>query len=363
MYKYLSQTLTFIHTYIFSHSHGHHFVSTNYYLFLYDKTSVLIAFLLRDIISKITTKVMKMEQTKWIEKIKKIKKENHVLILAHYYVDEMVQEVADFVGDSYYLSQIALKQKQNTIVFCGVRFMGESAKILNPHKKIILVETSADCPMAHMVDVEKIKKTRKQYDDLAIVCYINSTPEVKALSDVCVTSSNAVTITKQLKQKNIFFIPDENLGRYVQSQVPEKNFIFNQGFCYVHKNINKDQVLQIKSNIPEAKVLVHPECTMDVLEIGDYIGSTSGIIRYVSESKEQKFIICTEQGILHELKKRNPDKEFFFVTPTSICSDMKKITLQKVYNAIQTLEPEITLDHHLQENAKNALEKMHLLAK
>jgi len=306
--------------------------------------------------------VIDMEQKQWIEKIKTMKQEKDILVLAHYYVDGSVQEVADFVGDSYYLSQMALLQKQQVILFCGVRFMGESAKILNPDKKIIIVDQEADCPMAHMVNKEEIKKIKEQCKDVAIVCYINSTAETKAFSDVCVTSSNAVSIVKQLPEKNIFFIPDGNLGQYVQSQLPEKNIIIHEGYCYVHHNITKEQVKKVKKKVPDAKILAHPECTKEVLEMADYIGSTSGILHYATESVSKRFIICTEKGILHELHKKNPDKIFYFIEPQPSCLDMKKITLPKVYQAIKTLEPEIKINDDVQEEAKKPLERMHTLA-
>ena len=178
-----------------------------------------------------------------VEQIKKLKEEKDVVILAHYYVDGQVQELADYVGDSYYLAKVATKVKEKNILFCGVSFMGESAKLLNPGKKVVMADENADCPMAHMVTVERIAEVRKEYDgDVAVVCYINSTAEIKAVSDVCVTSSNALRVVKKIPQKNIFFVPDNNLGRYVAQQLPDKHFIFNDGFCHVHKSISKEAV-------------------------------------------------------------------------------------------------------------------------
>lgn len=186
--------------------------------------------------------------------IQKLKKEKDAVILAHYYVDGEVQEIADYVGDSYYLAEIATKVPESTIVFCGVSFMGESAKILNPKKRVVMADGHADCPMAHMVDVDKIREVRKEYPDVSVVCYVNSTAEIKAESDVCVTSSNALKIVKNLPNKDIFFIPDENLGRFVASQLPEKHFIFNDGFCHVHKSIHKEELQKAKEAHPEALV-------------------------------------------------------------------------------------------------------------
>lgn len=302
-----------------------------------------------------------MNQDDYIGKIDKLRKEKKAIILAHYYVDESVQKIADFVGDSYYLSKKALDRDENIIIFCGVQFMGESAKILSPHKTVVMADNLADCPMAHMVDEEAIKEIRNKYDDLAVVCYINSTAEIKALSDVCVTSSNALNIVSKLKEKNIFFIPDNNLGRYIASKLPEKNFIFNDGFCHVHTSITKEKVLEAKNLYPDAKVLVHPECTMDVVELADYVGSTAGIIDYATNSESEKFIICTEMGILYELKTKNPHKKFYSVGHRQFCPNMKLISLDKVYEALDTLSNQIEIPEELRVKAERALIKMHEL--
>ncbi len=248
-----------------------------------------------------------------IEEIKKLKKEKNAVILAHYYVDGEVQAIADYVGDSYYLSKLATTLKEQVIIFCGVSFMGESAKILNPEKTVVMADEHADCPMAHMVDIETIEKIREENPDTCVVCYVNSAAEIKAHSDVCVTSSNAVRIVKALPAQKIFFIPDNNLGHYVSTQVPEKDFIFHDGFCHVHKSIEKANVLAAKEAHPDALVLTHPECTEDVLEISDFIGSTSEIIEYATKSNQKTFIICTEMGIFYELGQKNPDKKFYSV--------------------------------------------------
>ena len=295
--------------------------------------------------------------------ILKLKKEKNAVILAHYYVDEDVQEVADYVGDSFYLSKVATKVDQDIIVFAGVEFMGESAKILNPEKKVLMPEPGADCPMAHMATKEEILKMREQYDDLAVVCYINSTAELKTYSDVCVTSSNAVKIVKNLPNKNIFFIPDENLGRYIASLVPEKNFIFNDGFCHVHKSITKENVLKAKNAKPNALVLVHPECTMDVLELADYIGSTSGIIDFATNSDASEFIICTEMGVLHELTMKNPNKKFYSVGIRQFCPNMKKVTLEKVRDVLINEDNVVEVSDEVRQKASIPLTRMLELAK
>lgn len=303
-----------------------------------------------------------MEQKKLREAIKKMKKEKKAIILAHYYVDDSVQEIADFVGDSYYLSKVALDRSESIIVFCGVQFMGESAKILNPNKMIIMADEYADCPMAHMIEEEDIQKVKSAYDDLAVVCYINSTARVKALSDICVTSSNALKIVQSLPQKNIFFIPDNNLGRYAASKCPDKNFIFHDGFCHVHTSITKTNVLKAKAVHPDAQVLVHPECTMDVIALADYVGSTAGIIDYATRTNCEKFIICTEMGILYNLKQKNPHKTFYSVGHRPFCPNMKLISLEKVFYALASLKNQVTLPEEITLKAKAALVNMHLIA-
>ncbi len=297
-----------------------------------------------------------------VQKIEQLKKEKDVVILAHYYVDGEVQQIADYVGDSYYLAKLATKVKEKSILFCGVSFMGESAKILNPEKKVVMADQCADCPMAHMVTPERIAEVREQYEDVAVVCYVNSTAEIKAVSDVCVTSSNAIRVVSRMDAKNIFFVPDNNLGRYVAEKLPEKNFIFNDGFCHVHKSITLDNVLEAKKARPEAVVLTHPECTMDVLEVSDFIGSTSEIIDYATKSDAKEFLICTEMGVFFELMQKNPDKKFYSVGHRQFCPNMKLVTLDKVVDALETMEPEVILTEDLMEKAFLPLQKMLELA-
>jgi quinolinate synthase len=296
------------------------------------------------------------------QQIAALKKEKDAVILAHYYVDGPVQEIADFVGDSYYLAKKATTVSERVIIFCGVSFMGESAKILNPDKKVVMADETADCPMAHMVDVDRIKEVRQEYPDVAVVCYVNSTAEIKAVSDVCVTSSNAIKIVKNLPNHDIFFIPDNNLGRYVAKQLPDKHFIFNDGFCHVHKSIHREDVLKAKEVHPEALVLAHPECTEDTLELADFIGSTSQIIDYVTESPEKVFIICTEMGIFYELMQKNPEKKFYSVGHRQFCPNMKKVRLESVLSALQNLAPEVELEEEMRNAAKLPLERMLELA-
>lgn len=288
------------------------------------------------------------------EEIEKLKKEKDAVILAHYYVDGKVQEIADYVGDSFYLSKLATTVKQKNILFCGVTFMGESAKLLNPEKRVV---------MAHMVDVKAIEEVREKHPDAAVVCYVNSSAKIKAHSDVCVTSSNAVDIVRALPQKEIFFIPDNNLGRYAASQIPEKQFIFHDGFCHVHKSITRENVQRAKELHPNALVLAHPECSMDVLQLADFVGSTAQIIDYADKSGKDVFIICTEIGIFYELQQQNPDKKFYSVGHRQFCPNMKKISLDKVLYQLLNMDNSVELDESIMQLARRPLEKMLLLGK
>ena len=292
------------------------------------------------------------------ERIQSLKEKHNAIILAHYYVPDEVQDIADYIGDSFYLSKVAAQTNADILVLCGVSFMGESAKIINPDKTVLMPDLEADCPMAHMADIDKIKELRQQYDDLAVVCYINSTSELKKYSDVCVTSANALKIVRALPNKNIFFVPDENLGKYVASQVPEKHFIFNDGRCPIHAGLTADTLMRTKKAHPEAQVLIHPECTPDTLKLADYIGSTSGIIRYATESSCHSFIICTENGVMHELRKQNPDKEFYLADESFSCPGMKRITLEKVLDVLEHQNHKITVDEQLRKDSMIPLERM-----
>ncbi len=298
-----------------------------------------------------------------VDEIKKLKEEKNAVIMAHYYVPDEVQAIADYIGDSFYLSKVATKVKEDTIVFCGVSFMGESAKILNPSKTVLMPDITADCPMAHMASIETIQQVKSKYEDVAVVCYINSTAELKSYSDVCVTSSNAITIVKALPNKHIFFIPDQNLAHYVASQVPEKHFIFNDGYCPIHKEITSSDVITAKTLHPHAEFLVHPECPPDVLQHADMIGSTSEIIDYASKSEQKEFIIGTESGVLYELTQRNPDKIFYTVTNHQHCMDMKKVTLEKIRNVLVSYEGTIEVSDELRHTANLPLNRMLDLAK
>ena len=292
------------------------------------------------------------------DEIRKLKREKKAVILAHYYVADEVKEIADYVGDSYYLSKAAVGTDAERIILCGVSFMAESAKLLNPDKRVFMPDASADCPMAHMARKNRVLLMREKYEDLAVVCYINSTAEIKACSDVCVTSANAVKIVKKLPNRNLFFIPDGNLGAYVAKQVPEKNIILNEGFCPTHAAITQEEVLATKKAYPQAEFVAHPECTQEVLEEADYIGSTSGMIQYVTESASKEFIIGTETGVFYEIKEKNPDKLFYPVNARQICTNMKKVTLEKVLEVLKSEKNEIFVEEELSLAAMRPLERM-----
>ena len=298
-----------------------------------------------------------------VEEIQKLKREKNAIILAHYYQPVEIQDIADAVGDSYYLSEVARDSKEDIVVLCGVKFMAESAKILSPEKTILMPVLDAGCPMADMATEEGILELKDKYPDAYTVCYINSTATVKSHCDVAVTSSSALDILKNISNKQILFLPDQNLGGYISEFFPEKEFILWDGYCKYHHNIKKEEILNLKKENKDAKVLVHPECTKEVRELGDYVGSTTGIIEYATKSDTKDFIIATEEGVLHELRKRNPNKNFFIPGGKISCIDMKKTTLQNLYDTLLNMKNEVVVDKAVAKKALNCLENMHCLAK
>lgn len=292
------------------------------------------------------------------DEILKLKKERNAVILAHYYQTGDIQDIADFVGDSYALSKQARDNDAEMIVFCGVRFMAESAKILSPEKTVLLPAIGAGCPMADMVTPEDIIDLRKKYPEAAVVTYVNSSAEVKAESDICVTSSNAVKVVKSLKEKQIIFVPDQNLANYVAGQVPEKEIIPFSGYCVVHHRLTVQDAENALKAIPDAKLLVHPECPPEVVKKADYVGSTAGIISEAKRLPDKKLIIGTEMGVLHVLKRENPDKEFYLLAPGLVCSNMKKTKMADVLDAFKYGQYEITLSDEIISRAKKSLDRM-----
>lgn len=300
------------------------------------------------------------------EKICKLKQEKDVVILAHYYVDQEVQKLADFVGDSYALAKKAAETEQKNILFAGVSFMGESAKLLNPDKHVYMLDQTAGCPMADMVTAEQVKEARESYPEAAVVCYVNSSAAVKAESDVCVTSSNAVRVVEKLNQKQIYFIPDQHLAHFAAEMLPEKEFIYHDGYCPTHQKIDRDSLLAAKEKHPEALVLSHPECAKEILELSDYAGSTAEIIHYAKENEAKEYIIATETGVFYQLEEENPEKKFYPVIDCQVCPDMKKNTLSRLEYVLEHIGmedlPEIELDERTMEQAKHPLMQMLKLA-
>lgn len=291
-------------------------------------------------------------------RIAQLKKEKNAIILAHNYQRPEVQDVADFVGDSLGLCMEAQKTDAKVIIFCGVDFMAESAVVLNPGKIVIHPEPNARCPMAAMVDLESLRAEKKNHPDAAVVAYVNTSAAVKAETDVCCTSANAVSVIKSLPNKKIIFVPDCNLAMYVMRSVKDKEIIPWPGYCEVHQNkLQKDKILAMKSQHPNAEVMAHPECTPDVIDIADSVFSTEGMIKHAMTSKAKEFILATEEGICYRMGKMMPDKKFYPI-PGAVCVNMKKITIEKVLASLERLEPRVTLSAEIARKAKIPLERM-----
>jgi quinolinate synthase len=290
-----------------------------------------------------------------IKKINKLKKEKNAVILVHNYQRPEIYKVADFIGDSLGLSKEAVKTDADIIVFCGVDFMAESAKILNPDKKVLIPVRDAHCPMAGMVSREELLQMKKQYPKAAVVSYVNTRADTKAESNICCTSANAVQVVNSLSNQQVIFVPDQNLANYVQSKT-DKEIIPWKGFCYVHNKITANQVKEAKENYPDAKILAHPECKMEVLELSDYICSTSQMIHRAKEDSAKEFIVITEYGMSERLKIEVPDKKFYPIFST--CIQMKKNKLEKVYTSLKKEVHVVDLDEDILKKAKLSLERM-----
>jgi len=291
------------------------------------------------------------------EEIEVLKKERKAIILAHYYQRPEVQDIADFVGDSLQLSQQAAQTDAEVIVFCGVHFMAESAAILSPDKTVLLPDSNAGCPMADMIDAEGLRAYKKRVPGVQVVCYVNTSAEVKAESDICCTSSNAVKVLQSLEGNDILFIPDENLGRYA-ANILERPIKLWPGYCKTHDRLTKDDILKAREKYPLAKVIVHPECREDICQEADYVGSTAGLISYAQNSESHEFIVGTESGILHRLHQVCPDKEFYLASERLTCPNMKMTTLAKVRDALIALSPRVTVKEEIRVRAKEALDRM-----
>lgn len=299
-----------------------------------------------------------------IEKINSLRKEKNAIILSHFYQDDAIQDIADFVGDSLALAQWAAKTKSEIIVLCGVHFMGETAKILSPDKKVLIPDLKAGCSLADSCPADEFGDFVKNNPDHKVISYVNTTAAVKALTDIVVTSSNAKEIVDSLPaNEKIIFGPDKNLGDYI-NKVTGRNMLLWDGACHVHEQFSLDKILELKSQYPEALLLAHPECRKYILEIADHVGSTSSILKYATQSRSKEFIVATEAGILHEMKKQNPDKVFIPAPPEDAscacneCFYMKMNTLEKLYLCLKNEEPEITVNEEVRVRAVKSINKM-----
>ncbi len=299
-----------------------------------------------------------METAALALKIDELRQEKKAIILAHNYQNDEVQDLADVVGDSLILSQTAAKSKAKVIVFCGVHFMAESAAILSPEKTVLFPAENAGCPMADMADASEVLKWRERYPKAAVVAYVNTSAAVKAVSDYCCTSANAVKLVKNIPESEIIFLPDQNLGSYVARQVPEKTVHLWPGYCVTHHQVNPEEVKIVRQLHPEALVLTHPECRPEVTALADFIGSTSQIVKFVKSSQSQKFIIGTEMGIIHGLQKENPDKTFYLLSKGLVCPNMKQTTVAKVLKSLQAMGPVIQVSPDIRTKAVQALNRM-----
>ncbi len=292
------------------------------------------------------------------EKILELKKKEKAVIVAHNYQIPQVQDIADFLGDSLELSKICRDLAEEIIVFCGVKFMAETAKILSPKKTVLLPVIDAGCPLADMIEPDELIALRQKHPDAWVVSYVNTSAEIKALSDVCCTSANAIKVVKNVPVKKIIFTPDKNLGWWVQKNVPQKELILWEGFCIVHEYFSHKDLIKARQILPDAEILVHPECPKEVLEDADHVLSTSGMLKRAKESHASKFIIGTEEGLIYRLKNENPSKEFYSLGNAKICTNMKKTRLEDVYHALKHSKYAIELPQDIIEKAQVALERM-----
>ena len=291
------------------------------------------------------------------ERLKVLKKERNAIILAHYYQRDEIQEVADFRGDSFLLAQKAAETDAEVIVFCGVHFMGESAKILAPNKKVIIPDERAGCPMADMVNVEGLRKLKEQHPNAKVVTYINSSAEIKAETGICCTSANAVKVIQSLDAEEIIWVPDKNLGHYVQQHTDKKMIIW-EGYCNTHDMLTIKDVVEMRAKYPDAEFVVHPECRPEVVEMGDFVGSTTAILEYCKKSDRKQFIVGTEDGTGYQLRVDSPDKTFHFATKFLVCPNMKVNNLKKLVKALETMKPEIYVPPAVADRARLSLERM-----
>lgn len=293
-----------------------------------------------------------------IKKINDLKKEKKAIVLAHTYQNVEIDEVADYSGDSLYLSRMAAKTDADIIVFAGVYFMAETAKILSPQKTVLLPNLSAGCAMADKINLEQLRTFKSQYPGVPVVCYVNSTAAVKSESDICCTSANAVEVVKSLNAKEVLFVPDQHLGSYVESQLTDVKVITYPGFCPIHHDITVEDILEKKSVYPEAKVYVHPECRKNVTQLADFVGSTTAIIKNIKSSSDSEFIIVTEKGVVERLERDCPDKKFILINQKAICDSMKLLHLEDILHALEYNKYEITIDEQIAKKALSSIDNM-----
>jgi len=293
-----------------------------------------------------------------INSINKLKKEKNAVILAHCYQNIEIDHVADFVGDSLSLSRRAAETDADIIVFAGVYFMAETAKILSPQKKVLLPRLESGCLMADMINAEELRRFKAEHPGAAVVCYVNSSAETKAEADICCTSSNAVKVIKSLPEKEILFVPDRGLGAYVASQVPDKKIISFYGYCPTHMKIRPKEITELKNKHPNAEILVHPECHMEVIKLADFVGSTAGIMKRVKESKSGSFIIATEIGVVERMQRDYPDREFISASEKAVCENMKWNRLEDILNSLKNEVHEISVEENLRQRAYRAIKRM-----
>ncbi|NLN17233.1 MAG: quinolinate synthase NadA [Firmicutes bacterium] len=293
-----------------------------------------------------------------VDRINDLKKKRRAIILAHNYQLPEIQDIADFVGDSLGLSQQAAKTDAEVIVFCGVDFMAETAALLSPDKKVLLPAPDAGCPLAETITPEELRAKKREHPEAAVVCYINSSAAVKAESDICCTSSNALRVVESLPQEEILFVPDANLGQWVASQTKKKIILWD-GCCITHHRVKPEDVEQVRRSHPDGIVLVHPECRPEVAALADYVGSTEGILKFARQSPAKKFIIGTEMGILHRLQRENPDKTFYLLSPGLVCPNMKRTaSLAMVEAVLRDMSNQVTVPEEIRDRALAAVERM-----
>ncbi|MCF8335216.1 MAG: quinolinate synthase NadA [Bacteroidales bacterium] len=300
-----------------------------------------------------------------VEEIGRMKKEKNAILLAHYYQTNDIQNIADFLGDSLKLSQVAAETNADIIIFAGVHFMAETAKILSPEKQVIIPDLNAGCSLADSCPPEEFKKFKDKYPDHTVISYVNTTAKIKTMTDICCTSTNALHIVNYLpKEENILFAPDKNLGNYIKRMSGRENMVVYPGSCHVHEEFSTEKIVKLKNDYPNAKIIAHPECEKPILIMADHVGSTSSLLKFTNKDDARQYIVATESGIIHQMKRQNPEKQFIVAPPKdstcgcSECNFMKLITMEKIYNSLKYEQPTVELDRQTLEQAKKPIKQM-----